>query len=216
MINPEDLRHKTGTTSSGENPPANATTPEAETSENETPHFTKESPYPVEDEQLYLMQFKDEHDTLNFLVRGIQNASRQAYEVIKARWDEGYFYHYDREHHKKVHAEFRAQREKYEQVKADLQNLLNQYQDEGDESKVGIISQLLANHKENSKLFGLLNDLELAKQNENFWYLMQMPMEEAIRFVHHGKYSTLDLLESRSRGGYQYEGFELEKTKMIK
>lgn len=197
----------------GENTTENNSSPEEQ---NATTELTEDSPYPIVDEAIYVLRFEDKHDSQTYVVQGIHNASRKAYEVIKARWDEGYFYHYDREHHKKVHAEFRAQREKYEQVKADLQNLVKQYQDEGDESKVGIISQLLANHKENSKLFGLFNDLELAKQNENFWYLMQMPMEEAIRFVHHGKYSTLDLLESRSRGGYQYEGFELEKTKMIK
>lgn len=213
-MNPEDLRHKTGTTSSGENPPANATTFEAETSENETPHFTKESPYPVEDEQLYLMQFKEKHDTLNFLVRGIQNASRQAYNVIKERWDEGNYYYYNRSVHQGLAKEYKDLKASHKSQMEDFNALLEGYQKSGDEAKVAMMQELIDGFEEGTRK--KLNDIQYNYQyegtNEDIYLLMQLPKEEAVRRTgrrtRSGTYVTLGIMEQPEN--YEYGGFSIE------
>lgn len=186
-----------------------------ESTENETPEITKDSPYPLEDDQLYLMQFKEKHDTINYLVQGIHNASRKAYDVIKERWDDGDYYRYDREYHQELAKEYKDLKESHKLKKVEFTSILDGYEVAGEESKVLVMRELIdtLDNETKRKLSDIRSRFDYEGYNENIYLLMQLPKEEAVRRTgrrtRSGRYLTIGILEERDKG--EYEGFTLEK-----
>lgn len=214
-MNPEDMRNRVEETPSDNNPNADTSVSEAETVESETTNITKDSPYPVEDEQLYLMQFKEKHDTLNFLVKGIQNASRQAYDVIKERWDDGNYYYYNRAVHEGLAKEYKDLKASHKLQMEEFTSILEGYRKAGEEAKVDMMQDLIDGFEEGTKrkLTNIQHNYQYEGINEKIYLLMQLPKEEAVRRTgrrtRSGTYVTIGILEERDN--YEYEGFTIER-----
>lgn len=176
-------------------------------SELSEPCITKDSPYPIENDKLYLIEMSSKYyDPMKILVHGIHNASRQAYNMLRDLWEQGY-YPYNPERHAGCADDYKKLKHSVQEQMSELESLLQNHQSNGETDKAFTIQKLIQLLKENYQTEGSALKARWDQEgfNREIYLLMQMPKEEAIRrTVLNGRvYKIIDVLKSRSNVEYE-------------